>query len=449
MKHFGVLTLLLAMSMMTSWANPVSKKAAQQVAQEFMQQQLNIQGSHRAPRMVKVNAPSSNQEFESLYLFNASDGQGYVVVSGDDRTEPILGYSTSGSIDLDNMPDNMRSWLQQYADQIEYIQKNNIIVHKRTAANCGSQIAPTLTSKWYQNIIYNDQCPMVTSYTDPDCTQPYEYKDAQGQMSTAPARSLTGCAATALAQVLYQHQYPSATTAEIPGRENFVHKQSSNTGVPIWTKFSDDAIPEGTPIDWDYLVDAYDHYIEDGNVVEVTTTEDQNNAVASLMHICGAAMNMKYGAIYSQGSSANANDATIAAAKYLGLDHATLCLQGFYDYQDWVQMLYDEISGADCTFFGGTGMNGGHAFVIDGYDKEDLFHVNWGWLGNADGYFRINSLTPGFYDFSSSQAFIRGLYAGAPAIEKGLRMTFISSNKDFYLKQGTSFSVTMEIGVLN
>ncbi|MBO4660393.1 MAG: Spi family protease inhibitor, partial [Prevotella sp.] len=204
MKHFGVLTLLLAMSMMTSWANPVSKKAAQQVAQEFMQQQLNIQGSHRAPRMVKVNAPSSNQEFESLYLFNASDGQGYVVVSGDDRTEPILGYSTSGSIDLDNMPDNMRSWLQQYADQIEYIQKNNIIVHKRTAANCGSQIAPTLTSKWYQNIIYNDQCPMVTSYTDPDCTQPYEYKDAQGQMSTAPARSLTGCAATALAQVLYQ-----------------------------------------------------------------------------------------------------------------------------------------------------------------------------------------------------------------------------------------------------
>ena len=126
MRHFGFFTLLLAMSMMTAWADPVSKKAAQQVAQEFMQRQLNIQGSHRAPRMVKLNTSSSNQEYESLYLFNASDGQGFVVVSGDDRTEPILGYSTSGSIDLDNIPENMRSWLQQYAEQIEYIQKNNI-----------------------------------------------------------------------------------------------------------------------------------------------------------------------------------------------------------------------------------------------------------------------------------------------------------------------------------
>lgn len=450
MRHFGIFTLLLAMSMMTAWADPVSKKAAQQVAQEFMQRQLNIQGSHRAPRMVKLNTSSSNQEYESLYLFNASDGQGFVVVSGDDRTEPILGYSTSGSIDLDNMPENMRSWLQQYAEQIEYIQKNNIIVHKRTAANCGSSIAPTLTSKWYQKNIYYDQCPMVTSYTDPDCTQPYEYKDEQGNMSTAPARGLTGCVATAMAQVLYQHKYPASTTAEIPGRENIVHKQTSNTGVPIWTMFSDDAIPAGTPFDWDYMVDAYGSYTDkDGKEVKVTTTEEQNNAVAILMHTCGAAMNMKYGPTYSDGSGAESSDATIAAAKYLGYPNASLCIQDFYDYQEWVQMLYDEISVADCTFFGGSGMTGGHAFVIDGYDKEDLFHVNWGWAGNADGYFRINSLTPRHYDFSTGQSFIRGLYAGAPAVEKGLRMVLISSNKDFYTKQGTAFSVRIEIGVLN
>ena len=449
MRHFGVLTLLLAMSMMTAWADPVSKKAAQQVAQEFMQRQLNIQGLKRAPRMVKVNASGSNQEYESLYLFNASDGQGYVVVSGDDRTEPILGYSTSGSIDLDNMPANMRSWLQQYAEQIEYIQKNNIIVHKRTATDCGTPIPPTLTSKWYQKIIYNDQCPMVTSYTDSDCTQLYEYEDEQGNKSTDPVRAVTGCVATALAQVLYKHGYPAATTAEIPGRKDFVHLQKSNTGVPIWTKFSDDAIPEGTPIDWDYMKNAYNYYVEDGKLVEVKTTEEENNAIATLMHICGAAMNMKYGSTYSDGSSANADDATIAAVKYLGLPNASLYAQGFYDYQEWVQMLYDEISAAECTFFGGAGMTGGHAFVIDGYDKEDLFHVNWGWSGNADGYFRINSLTPGFYDFSTGQTFIRGLYAGAPAVEKGLRMVFISSNKDFYTKQGTSFPVRIEIGVLN
>ena len=113
------------------------------------------------------NFPTAEECFEKHIRFSQTG------------TEPILGYSTSGSIDLDNMPENMRSWLQQYAEQIEYIQKNNIIVHKRTAANCGSSIAPTLTSKWYQKNIYYDQCPMVTSYTDPDCTQPYEYKDEQ------------------------------------------------------------------------------------------------------------------------------------------------------------------------------------------------------------------------------------------------------------------------------
>ena len=448
MKRYFVLASLLAMCMMAVWAKPISKKAAQKVAQEFMQRQLTVQGSHRAPRMVGIEAAQGSQENEYVYLFNASDGQGFVVVSGDDSTEPILGYSTHGRIDASHMPQNLRSWLQHYADQIAFIQENNISVSRRTVTDCGPAIAPQMTSRWNQDPIYNDQCPMVTMYTDEACTQLYEYPvtDAEGKQigtSTEPLRAVTGCAATSLAQTLYHHKYPAAVVADIPGKLNAVEESSSVTGETIWNKYSYDAIPAGTPIDWDHLVDAYGQYFDDeGNAQTATTTDEQNAAVAQLMHICGAAMEMSYGTLKGIGSMATELDILKGVVKYLGLPNAQLCCQEEYDYQTWIQNLYDEISMVGCTSFGGSSRAGGHAFNVDGYEKEDLFHLNWGWGGRMNGYFRINALSPiSRYDFSQLQSYFRGLYPAAPAVTPAVFALKFETKETSVTAESGAFSV--------
>ena len=310
MKQKIGLTSLLVMCVLMIWANPVGKKAAQQTAQEFMMQQLSSEGSRRAPQMVAVEAVQGDWQNDALYLFNAADGQGFVVVSGDDRTAPILGYSTSGRLDVDKMPSNLRSWLQHYAAQIAYIQKYDINVPKRAIQNCGDPIASTLTSRWNQSPIYNDECPLVYHFMDQACTTPYVYKDEHGQPTSAPLRAVTGCGATALAQILYYHKYPAAITAAIPAQENMVVQQMSTAGYPIYNFYSDPGVAAGTTIDWANMKDVYGYTINESNIQipenPVTTTAERK-AVADLMHYCAAALDMRYGTTQTGGSEARSH----------------------------------------------------------------------------------------------------------------------------------------------
>ena len=412
-------------------ANPISKESAQKIAEEFMTQKAASRGVKRAARMQAVKALQWNVQTSdaSLYLFNASDGNGFVIVSGDDRTEPILGYSDTGTIDTENMPHNMRSWLQHYADEIELIRQYNLSSRSQSIANCGEAITSTLNCRWNQNPLYNDQCPLVSVYSNPECTQLYEYLP---NVPAEPMLSVTGCVATALAQVLYQWKAVSATTAEIPARVDYVWQDmitdsdAGTVGTPIWLKFSDQAIPAGTPIDWGNMLDDYYQRDAEGYVTGFVGTEEQRSAVATLMHICGAGTGMNYGVGFGTGSGVGGEQAVIAASKYLGFTNASMCYQELYAYQDWLQMLYDELSTARAVYFGGQSSNGGHAFVIDGYDSEDVFHVNWGWYGMSDGYYRISLLNPptqgtggAFVNdgFRMGQMFARGIYPDAPAFE--------------------------------
>ena len=125
MKKLALGSILLMMVCSMICANPISKESAQKIAEEFMTRKAASRGVNRAAKMQAIRTSQwNNQAAEtSLYLFNASDGNGFVIVSGDDRTEPILGYSETGMIDTKNMPQNMRSWLQHYADEIAYAEK--------------------------------------------------------------------------------------------------------------------------------------------------------------------------------------------------------------------------------------------------------------------------------------------------------------------------------------
>lgn len=419
MRRYSLLISLFAIGMTTVWAKPVSKKAAQQTAQAFMQQRMNIQRSHKAPQMVDIEDALGSQDCELLYVFNAPDGTGFVIVSGDDRTEPILGYSTSGNFDASRMPDNMRSWLQHYAEQIAIIQKYDLPASQETVPDLGEPIPPQLRSNWIQQGIFNQTCPLITVYSDPECTQPYEFTDSYGN-KTSTDFPVVGCTATALSQVLNHWRCVPATCADLPARQDVVESRTApGTGTPVWTKYSDAAIPAGTPIDWDNILDNYLVYDEETGIYNWIVERDKVIAVADLCHICGVACNVSYGLGPFGGSAAYPTDCFLAARKVFGFQNVSACKSEFYSYQDYVQTLYDELKVARAVFFGGSTVSGGgHAFVVDGYDKEDLFHINWGWFA-YDGYFRINDMNPQNIPqngYTLAQIFARGLYPDAPAV---------------------------------
>ena len=438
----------LVMMSMPLLAQQISSQSALEKARKFMETKgKTIAQRARSAMSTAADSPSP------YYIFNADKKQGYVIVSGDERTPEILGYSENGSFDETAMPQNMRSWLQHYADEIAIIQKHNMTVPRRSVANCGPAIAKQLTCLWDQGEPFNNDCPMVTAYSDETCTE----------VKQTAERSITGCAATALAQVLYmwkdEYQNPSVKegklTKAIPSRANF---KWNDEYANAWLQFSDDEIPAETTIDWGNLID--DYRAGQG-------TDAQKAAVAQLMHICGAAMDMNYGledANYS-GSAAFAGGGATAAYEYLGFKNICIYHQGAYSYQEWLNRLYNELKVAKVVNFGGQSTGGGHAFVIDGYDKEDLFHVNWGWSGLANeatdngGFYRINSLLPSdqgyggsLYNdgFKTSQSFVTGLYPKAAANPKELQVTRFSVKKSTVSLDGSdNFQVPLNFGVYN
>lgn len=374
MTHKLSLSLLLSCLALTAAAEPVGRQAALYTAKSF----LTAKGKGIAPTSENTGSPSRAKAKAStstgknwddaFYVFNAGDDGGYVIVSADDRTEPILGYVDKGSFDPDNIPENMRSWLQLYADQIDYIVKNDIqpndpILRKRNKVQATKHsIGELLTTRWNQGHPYNLTCPL---YYKEDGTQAY------------PA---SGCVATAMAQVVKFHEYPEKTKATIPAHScNYTLSDGTKKTVNM------KAIPRNTKLEWELMQDTYNCY--DGHEHDRADT-----AVANLVFYCGQGVKMGYG-----GSSG----ASTAAARnffvtYFGYDDCALwAWRGDYSIDQWFNLLYDELEQGYPILFSGHSSGGGHAFVVDGFDGDNLFHVNWGWGGGSNGYFLISILNPG------------------------------------------------------
>lgn len=366
-KLLSILTF--ALSAITVAAGPVDRQKAAGIAKNF----FNAKGialseevpSFRQSRMAKVG--STTEEKPSFYVFNADAGKGFVIVSGDDRTAEILAYSDEGSFDMEQIPENMRSWLQFYEDRIKYIDENNIQIEKETtaqrqmrkASKAHHSIAPLLTCYWNQGDPYNQQCPIY-----------YKGDGSSG-------RSATGCVATAIAQVLYHHKYPAETAMRIPAHSC---SYKLNDGTTKTSTLS--AIPSGTKIDWENMRDRYD-----GN-----QTQEEKDAVAFLMRLVGQSVKMGYG----ESSGSSYADSRNLFVKYLGFDDGVQILRSDnYGIQEWFEMMYDELDAGYPIGYGGSSTGGGHAFVVDGFDGDEFFHLNWGWGGGSNGYFRIDVLNPG------------------------------------------------------
>ena len=356
MKRILLLLVLASFTGLWAMAADITPEQALQQARLFMQKKMQREGKG-------LQAPAVAPQMElagrvnDLYVFNVmkSDG-GYVIVSNDDCAVPVLGYSERGSLDIEHMPENMRAWLQGYADEIAWAKAHPSqmapAMH-RAKSNVKTPIAPLMQTLWNQGSPYNDLCP--------------EY---------APGKKCaTGCVATAMAQCMYYTEMRAGstttyTTADIPGYVGVTY------GIAV------EGITAGTPIDWYKMSPVYNN----------GDTDEAAVAVAQLMKYCGASVEMDYG------PESGACTQTIADAlkAFFGYDETVTCkARCDYSYADWIDMMYHELSLGRVICYGGVKWSTeGHLFVCDGYQGEDFFHINWGWGGLSDDYFKLSALDP-------------------------------------------------------
>ena len=359
-KILFLASLLLSVTML---AGPVSPDAAHRAANSFMLKHhtgASLKSTPvSAPRLSATGHSTSSQA--SYYVFNTVGDHGFVIVSGDDRTTDILGYSDNGKFDPNNVPANMKVWLENYALQIAALDEMGI---KSAPANAPrptrNSISPLITSHWDQAGPYWNHCP--------------EFMDVTEEGDTVGELAYTGCVATSMAQIMNYYKLPLMCTKLIPSYLVTFYWQE-DYGV-----FETDPLD---PIffDWDNMRDNYTG----------AETEAEKDAVAWLMLYAGCAAQMQYGV-----NASSTSDPYIPTAlnEYFNYD-AKLVYRSDYEQAEWEDMIYNElVEGRPMIYNGRAGTGGGHSFVCDGYAYGDLFHINWGWGGLGDGYFVLSVLNP-------------------------------------------------------
>ena len=353
MRNFYLLLTVLFASL-SAGAQQVTEEQALQKAQAFMKgKQLKSSTNVRS----LSRARSKASQTESMYVFNVEDKGGFVIVSGDERTEPILGYSTSGEIDYDNMPDNLRSWLQGYEAQIRAISENPQLARRKTGSEKAA-IEPMIQTHWEQQYPYNTQCP--------------HDRENNGYC-------VTGCVATALAQIMYYYRWPETTTA-IPAYETTTEH------------FSLEELP-ATSFKWDNMKTYYRYDEPQGS--------SEGYAVAELMRYCGQAMRMDY-TRFSSGTSVD----LAALSQYFGYSKNSKSIsRNYYSTSEWEEVIYDELSLKRPVLYSGNGPSGSHEFLCDGYDGDGRFHINFGWGEEYDCYCVLSVIMTDRGSFETSSGY--------------------------------------------
>ncbi len=360
---FTVLFALLILNV--TMAEPVTQKKASEIAQKFYKYKTAGKKSVEIKNIVSTKMNG----IKTFYTINFNE-VGFVIISADDRIQPILAYSISNSAPSEINNNEIKLWLNNYSKQIVFAVKNKsfftniknewLAIENETLKESGKDVSPLLTTTWDQGGAYNDYCPSNTP---------------------------VGCVATATAQIMNFWEFPATGVGEH-------HYTDPDFGL-LSADFS------AGNYDWANMPD-----------------NSGNNAVAMLMYHCGISADMDYDA---GGSGAQIYDAAMALANYFKYDQTTLTFEARSAYSDvnWINLIKSELDLSRPVLYAGfSDASGGHAFVFDGYNSSDQFHVNWGWSGSYNGYFSIGSLSPGGADFNDSNQIVIGIQPSAAGEEK-------------------------------
>ena len=355
--------LLMVLAVTHISAAPVELSTAQKVGEGFVQAYFSSVSKATELNLVKSTS--------SYFVFNVGSS-GFVIISADDSFRPVVGYSDEGVFPIENPSPEMMYYLDNLSQGREFalrtsVQQDAVVAKEWQSLLHGGQLPSRNGSKkasylvrttWNQDYPYNKLCPV----------------DENG------GRCYAGCVATAMSQVMNYWKYPTTGFGS--------HSYYSSYGQ----------------LTADFSSAVYDF---DNMPLSVSnmSPDEASDEIAFFMYHCGIAVDMMYS---PSGSGAYSEDVPDVVLKHFGYSNCCrLVYRDNYTLGEFQAMLKNQIDLGWPVYYSGTdtGGNGGHAFVCDGYDDNDMFHFNWGWSGSGDGFFAIDALDVSSYAFNSGQAF--------------------------------------------
>lgn len=340
-----LLTTVLAVATIVAMANPIGRTAAMQKAQNFMRG-INPQAALQTPATPR--RAMGNQSEKPYYIFNAENNQGFVIVSGDDRSEEILGFSDKGFIDVDNLPEGLQSMLDTFEDDLQKLDEQGY------------------TNKVDEQVAGNSRRKSVSVAREPIAPLIKTYWTQESPFVDMMAEEVVGCQRIASAQLLY-YWGCDKTLATI-------------TGVPTSIQSSGKYEPQ-----------TFDMSKIRAHYRGGSGTDEERAEVARYISCVR----------YSFGTGVQ-SDMVSKGPKFWGITPGAILYRQNCFPDDFERIIYEELSNNAPVFVGGHCRTStpNHYFLIDGYSHDDFFHINWGWAGVCDGYFRLSPLNA--YNWSTA-----------------------------------------------
>jgi hypothetical protein len=372
MKKLLMLAVIAIIGFGTALANPVDVNTAKSLGQMFVQ--ANFEQTRNAELQLYYTVSSDNG-VPCAYVFNLGN-EGFVIVAASDNVRPILGYSKNGAFDATNPYNGAMYMLETYKNSISYAMENNVtatpdIVGEWTSLrNCGKlnnkragSVGPLVETRWNQNSPYNLYAPPV-----------------QGGQSGPGGRCYAGCVATAMGQLMKHWDHPITGTGE--------HGYNCVGYGPTYYQYGYQYANFGaTTYQWDLMPRTL-----------TGASQEQIEAVATLLYHCGVAVDMTFD---WDGSGSYSDLVPGAMASYFDYNNCVKRQRNSYSLANWIDMLKTEFDLGRPVYYSGQSSSGGHAFVCDGYDENDLMHFNFGWSGSDDDYYAVDAI-----DYASQAAAI-------------------------------------------
>jgi hypothetical protein len=406
MKKTIVLSLLAALSICAG-AKTIDVATAQKAALNFFK--VNAGNVTVAPLTATLaHTQTEADNTIDFYVFDISPVHGFVIISASDNVIPVLAYSTETYFKTGFEKVGVSDWVKHASLQINTAIKQNIAPDANITAQWNNYIndlaipvrrnatgGPLVKSTWNQEPFYNQLCPYN---------------------STDHMRCVTGCVATTMAQIMRYWNYPNQGVGSHSYTDANYGVQSANFGTAIYNWAS-------MPLDVSTL----------------------NNDVATLMYHCGVSVEMSYGDDNQGGSGAFVRQAEVGyggpCAQYAFVNYFSYnpnsiqgVSQSHYNSTAWINLMKGEIdAGRPVQYEGDDQSAGGHTWVCDGYDANNMLHMNWGWGGVDDGYFAVTNLSAGGYNFNNNEAALIGIQ---PIV--GLNVTASSASPSVCLGSGTT-----------
>ena len=373
-------------------ASKVSLQTAETVALNFYKLNTTIAKGNSAPTAFLKYTRSEADNTTDFYVFGIAP-KGFVIVAADDNLEPVIGYSTESDFRTDFDKTGVKDWMDNASKKISYALVQQATADARISGLWTSYIQgtkpgnekntvvnPLLTTTWNQEPFYNALCPNNT---------------------TDNLQCVTGCVATAMAQIMKFWNFPPTGTGSY----------SYNDATPIYShNYGTQAADfSATTYSWPTMANSIN---------------SSNPAIATLMYQCGVAVAMDYGDDKQGGSGAAVLQseagygrpcAELAYKTYFFYNASTLkgVTESSYSSDQWTSLLQGELAaGRPVQYEGQDPGIGGHTWVLDGCDANGMFHMNWGWGGYENGYYSLGNLAVASVNFSSSEAALIGLQPG-------------------------------------